>query len=292
MPPPWSFTHLEEIKNRALGSGGFEEREKSGFRPDATAWAILVLSAAGTDDDFLESSRRRLALQQSTDGRIGIFQGHPEAFWPTPLAALALQGSLMFKKAYDQAIHFLTTTAGKHWKRESNSAVTNDTDLMGWPWVGKTFSWVEPTSLSLIALRKAGNGNHPRVSEGIQLLLDRQLPTGGWNYGNKIIFGQELHPLPGPTGLALQALAGRVSRNKVKHSINYLNAQVAQLHTPLTLGWTLLGLAAWSERPKNAEHLISECLERQSFFRGYNTSHLSLLLLSFLSGNGLISAED
>jgi len=287
--PRWVFNHLKDnIRKRELIAGGFEERKGGGFRPDATAWAIFALSAAGTNNDFLELSRHRLASQQSADGRIGISPNHPEAFWPTSLAVLAWQGSTTSQEAHDRAIHFLMTTSGTHSKRQPHSAVTDNTDLIGWSWDAKTYSWVEPTALALIALRKAGHGNHSRVAEGIELLLDRQLPDGGWNYGNKTVYGRELHPMPGPTGLALQALEGRVMKDQVKKSIKYLKTQVCQLHTPLTLSWSLLGLAAWAESPASSEKFVSECLERQSFFGEYDTSNSSLLLSALLSTNGLL----
>ena len=41
------------------------------------------------------------------------------------------------------------------------------------------------------------------------MIIDRALPHGGWNYGNKVVFGHELRPQPGPTGMALLALATR-----------------------------------------------------------------------------------
>ena len=42
------------------------------------------------------------------------------------------------------------------------------------------------------------------------MMLDRQLPHGGWNYGNTYVFGRELRPMPESTGAALTGLAGQV----------------------------------------------------------------------------------
>ena len=58
-----------------------------------------------------------------------------------------------------------------------------------------------------------GLADHPRVKAGIKLILDRALDAGGWNYGNKSVFGTELRPQPGPTGLALLALAAGGDRS-------------------------------------------------------------------------------
>ena len=48
---------------------------------------------------------------------------------------------------------------------------------------------------------------HPRVVEGLRLIRDRAVDTGGWNCGNKATFGRGLRPQPAPTGLALLTLA-------------------------------------------------------------------------------------
>jgi hypothetical protein len=62
----------------------------------------------------------------------------------------------------------------------------------------------------VIALKATGHLQHDRVREGIRMMLDRQLPHGGWNYGNSVVFGRELRPMPESTGAALTGLAGQV----------------------------------------------------------------------------------
>ncbi|MCA9481876.1 MAG: hypothetical protein KC545_16145, partial [Nitrospira sp.] len=61
------------------------------------------------------------------------------------------------------------------------------------------------------------------------MLIDRQLPHGGWNSGNTLVFGKELLPLPECTGIALQALAGNTERPLVEHSLSYLLDQLPHL---------------------------------------------------------------
>jgi hypothetical protein len=89
------------------------------------------------------------------------------------------------------------------------------------------------------------------------------LPKGGWNYGNTSVFGQELNSMPGPTGIVLQALVEQVPKEQIEESLIYLKTAVEKLYTPFALGWSLIGLSAWKERPKNTQTLILSSLERQ-----------------------------
>src|SRR5205085_2740274 len=101
-----------------------------------------------------------------------------------------------------------------------------DGQLVGWPWAEGNFSWVEPTSWAMLALRRVGQGAHPRVEEGRKLLLDRVLEPGGVNYGNRRIFGITLEPIPTPTSLALLALQG-CDDERVKKTVAYLRKAAA-----------------------------------------------------------------
>lgn len=181
-------------------------------------------------------------------------------------------------------------TTGTHEPREADSPVGHDTSIRGWPWVTNTHSWVEPTAIALLALQVTGYGGHERAQEATRLLLDRQLPRGGWNYGNTFVFDTELHPLPESTGVALSALAGRVPRELIQHSLDYLQHEITHLRTPFSLGWGLLGLSAWEERPAVARLWILESLKRQEKYGSYETSLLSLLLFALQAEKGLVNA--
>jgi hypothetical protein len=116
------------------------------------------------------------------------------------------------------------------------------------------------------------------------MILDRQLPHGGWNYGNTTVFGRELHPMPESTGAALAGLAGQAEHGAVARSLDYLQGEVDRLRTPVSLGWALLGLAAWDLSPSNGAALVERCLANQARYGEYDTSALSLLLLAALEG--------
>lgn len=81
--------YIDKLWERALPEGGFAAKVGGNYRPDATAWAVLALSAAGTKDDLLEPSRVRLVVSQLKDGRVCALPELPDTYWPTPLAILA-----------------------------------------------------------------------------------------------------------------------------------------------------------------------------------------------------------
>jgi hypothetical protein len=281
---------MEALRGRALEGGGFAMFPGGPFRPDATAWGVLSLAAAGSDGcdrGVIESGRSRLAASQSEDGRVSISPSDPGSFWPTPLAILAWHGSEKHGKQRSHAIEFLLATSGKHWTKGKDSPLGHDTSLEGWPWTQDTHSWVEPTSLSILALRISGFGGHVRVREGIRMLMDRQLPSGGWNYGNTLAFGKELYPQADCTGVALSALVGDVPPADVEKSVRYLQSQVARLRTPLSLGWGILGLGAWERRPEKAAAWLAECMSRQDRYGSYDTTLVSLALLALIGEKGL-----
>jgi hypothetical protein len=280
---------MPKIKRCILPEGGFENHIGGGYRPDATAWAILAFKACKKNTDIIQRAQAHLDTEQLDDGRVSISLKHPDAFWPTSIAILAWHGSTGFIDSQLKAVNFLLNTSGRHHERKPDSPVSHDTSIKGWPWIENTHSWVEPTALALIALRTLGYEEHPRAIEAVNMILDRQLPKGGWNYGNTSVFGQELHSMPGPTGIALQALADLVPREKIEKSLIYLKTTIKKLYTPFALGWSLLGLSAWNERPGNSQALILLSIERQKRYGTFSTSLLSLLVLASICEKGLLN---
>lgn len=278
---------VRSIRERALPEGGFRSGVRGDYRGDATAWAVLALRQAGADAELWQSGAARLAAAQLPDGRIPVSPQHPEAFFPTPVAVLAWQGLPDFEAASRRAVDFLLATSGRHFPKKSEDPAEHDTAIPGWPWVADTHSWVEPTALALMALRIHGHEDHLRAQEARRLLLNRQLPEGGWNYGNTRVFGVTLQPLPDSTGVALTALAGVVPRAQVAASLDYLQRQVAALRTPKSLGWSLLGLTAWGERPPESLPWLADCLRRQDVVP-FDTESLAVLTLASCPEGGLL----
>lgn len=277
---------LDQVLDR---QGGFAGKVGGSYRADATAWAAVALKALGGRAAWLGSARGRLAAQQLDDGRVTLSPQHPEAVWPTPLAILAWHQSPEHREAQARAVRFLLAFTGRHFRRSQNSIYEHDSALKGWPWIAATHSWVEPTALAVLALRITGWGEHERVKEAVSLLLDRQLPHGGWNYGNTKVFGQELFPFPEITGVALNALSGMGPQSQIQKSLDFLYARLQNVRTPLALSYGLMGLASWGKSPPEAQAWIRECLERQKRYGSYDTASLSLLLVASRALRGLES---
>ena len=277
---------MKLLESRSLPEGGFPARGGERFRSDATAWAILALSRLVSGHPLLGPARDRLTTAQDPDGRVSMSREHEEAYWPTALSVLAWYGSQVHEPHGNRGVQFLLKTTGQHRSKNPDDPVGHDPSIPGWPWIDGTHSWIEPTALGILALQMTGHGQHDRVREGIRMMLDRQLPHGGWNYGNTTVYGRELHPMPESTGAALAGLAGQAEQGTVALSLDYLQGEVDRLRTPISLGWGLLGLAAWDRWPSNGAALVERCVVNQARYGEYDTSALCLLLLAAVEGAG------
>jgi hypothetical protein len=223
-----------------------------------------------------------MAMFQRADGALGLSESQPTPGWPTSLGVLLWQAVAGNEAPRRRAVAWLLRQEGKRMSPadDPDHIVGHDTTLVGWPWVGGTHSWLEPTALAVLALRRAGLGEHPRVVEGYRLIRDRAIATGGWNYGNKSAFGHPLRPQPAPTGLALLALAHRDGRTEiVARAIRYLQETLPGVRASASLGWGLLGLRAWASAPDAGGRWLAEAYARATG-RPDAATKLALLLLA------------
>jgi hypothetical protein len=278
----------ETILTRKAGNGGFfPSITHKKPCPVATSWAILACLSSGIKTEEIKTAQAYLSAIQREDGRICIDVHNSAAFWPTALAILAWQGASEYRNQYDKAIQFLLNTTGIHFPKEADAPTGHDTSIHGWPWIENTHSWIEPTALSILALKIAGHTEHVRVKEGIKMIMNRQLNNGGWNYGNTTVFGRELYPMPDSTAIAISALYGSISRPDIDKSIDYLKSRIEKIKAPFSLGWGILGLSVWDERPGEIKEKILESLNLQKTYGEFQTSLLSLLLISYTAPKGL-----
>ncbi len=278
----------DDLARRLLPDGSYSARPGAPVSLEATGWSA-VYWALIDDRPRRLAAARALAAAQSADGRLSASPLHPGASWPTPIAVLAWHRLAELERERGRAIDYLLALSGHRMERSAAGAVTIDPALVGWPWVERTFSWVGPTALALLALHAESRSGEARAAEGLRMLLDRQLPSGGWNYGNTIVFGSELLAAPEETGPALAALAGRVPRHTVASSLELLRVELGRIRTPLSLAWGVLALAAWGERPPAADAHLEESLALASRFGGYESTDLALLGIAALARHGLLA---
>jgi hypothetical protein len=268
MRDEWSELAGRELAGRARPDGAWGYREGATPFVEPTALAVLALWAR-TRGDNTSSSATTLTRQagswlvsaQQPDGSLGLSPEQPTPGWMTPYAILAWKALGVQEAPATRAVEWLLGQKGRTLAQgdDPEGIAGHDTPLVGWPWVADTHSWLEPTALAVLALGVAGQGDHPRVREGLRLIRNRAVESGGWNYGNRAVFGHPLRAQPAPTGLALLALATNDPRTPtVEGGLRYLQAVLPGVRAPASLGWGLLGLRAWGVIPEASRRWLEE----------------------------------
>jgi uncharacterized protein (DUF362 family) len=264
---------LELLASQTHPEGGWGYTPGQSAHLEPTCLALLALSQdAGRFQPLIDKGRAFLEKCVSADGSYRPSQGREEAVWHTAL--------VLFVQAALDPLTLPSPPAGGEGRvrgpaaevRRTASALFNlrgrqpsndeakeihDIDLMlvGWPWAENNFSWVEPTAWACLALRRAGHNGHPRVEEGLRLLLDRAHDEGGINYGNRRILGKFTEPMPGPTALMLLALQGHGAHPRVAAAVTYLLGQALSINDLELLCWAKLALDVHRDQPGVAEAL-------------------------------------
>ncbi|HEV3121868.1 MAG TPA: hypothetical protein VGY53_08205 [Isosphaeraceae bacterium] len=261
----WNDIAKERLLEMGAGSPGWGYQPSTSPAVEPTSLAALGLLASGCERSGSRGLRRARAAAtwmislQRTDGSLGVSAELGLPGWATPYALLLWAALGAFSSQRQRAVRWLLGQRGTTKSGLADGVIGHDTTLAGWPWVSGTHSWLEPTAVSVMALRREGFGRHPRVLEGIQLIRDRAIAEGGWNYGNSVVFGKTLRPQPGPTGLALLALAGVDGAGaSAAPAVQYLQTALPEIRSPLSLAWGLLGLRAWQADVPEAENWLAE----------------------------------
>jgi hypothetical protein len=229
-----------------------------------------------------------LAGRQSADGSVSA-SAQADAKWPTGWAILAALADARFAKRNRHQNARFDVAAATRWILQTlgdSAAAVGEKNVQtsepsGWPWVNGTYSWVEPTAIQIVALKAAGYGSHARTREGVATLVDRLINSGGCNYGNTVVLGQELRPHLQPTGLAMLALAGETPDDiRIERSLNYLESTLSANTPSASLAYGLIGLAAHNRVPSGAPNWLQAAYTRTTSRDG---SAYKLALLSLAS---------
>ncbi len=267
---------------------------------EPTCLAAMAFFTYGRRDQALQSLQW-LASVQSDDGSLGPTPDSSAPGWPTAWAIVANSyagpgenGDVLGLKAsfagddehgrlhqqpfrVERAVHWLLGNKGGTLPRQPTMG--HDSTLVGWPWVAGTHSWVEPTALAVLALKSAGQGDHPRTREGVRVLHDRLLPSGGCNCGNTIVFGQELLPHIQPTGLALLALYGEKDFDgRIERSLDWLQTATDGQTAAASLAYATWALARYGREIAHADHCLANAAQRKATLA--SPYRMALLLLA------------
>lgn len=294
--PDWIKEGREKLLHLFSPGCGWGYFQEGAPCTEPTALACLALRAAQpagqNDSPAADAAAQWLASIQQPNGAVGVSKTVRTPEWPTPYAILVWSGKGKYAENTKNAIGWLLTQKGMTLEDEGD-IFGHDTTITGWPWVSGTHSWVEPTALAVMALRRNGLQDHARTQEGLRLIQDRCISAGGWNYGNNTVYGTTLRPQPAVTGIALLALNGIQGIDPIVDSAcNYLESTVPRLRAPQSLCWALLGLTAWERRPAASEDWLEE-IYRLVVKKSERAPQLAYLLLAASSQSlGLLGIQS
>ncbi|MBI5396550.1 MAG: hypothetical protein HZA91_14745 [Verrucomicrobia bacterium] len=271
--------------------GGWPYRPGTAPSLEPACYALAAMDGAASAQQR-DAGLRWLLARQAADGAFTL-PGDNEPHWAAPLAMLALAHLGAAEPQRAAAVRWLLTWAGR--TRPQHAALTLDGQLVGWPWTGDAFSWVEPTAYALLALKRSGQHGHPRVAEGEKMLLDRQCSDGGWNYGNPAVFGTALPGFIPTTSLATLALRdSSAAGDATRRGLDFLQREIQNHRSALALSLAILCLAAFG-RP--TEELAATLAQRQqgdgSWRQDVRLTALAVLALQAAAGSiNLFKLDD
>lgn len=243
--------------------GGWGALRGKRSNSEATALAVAALQ---TLDDPNTGTRRQpgvdwLVKRQNKDHSWPLNDTVKEGSWTTALAIMALSDSAEHIERTVAAAGWLTQQEGSKpgiladivlWFTGKSNVNKLNQDLIGWSWVPNSFSWVEPTSYALMALKKlrprlAGTKADERIRQADAMIYDRMCAGGGWNYGNSKVLDYALWPYPDITALALIAMQDHAQEKHNQLSLQVLNRIARETDSGLALGWAAICLNLYGQ---------------------------------------------
>jgi hypothetical protein len=266
------------------GGWGYRAGRMSLVEP--TAFCLLALrssgEAAGTARglEFLKSC-------QKGSGAVGIDPRSAEGNWMAYAALLAfhaLEAGTEETRLRDWILG--TEDASRRLTPVDIASIAKafhyDASIAGWPWTPNTTGWVEPTALFILALVRTGVPvNEKRIRSGLDLLLDRALPSGGWNFGNPYAKSFELGPNMLSTALALAALGAAgipEGRPAVSSGLRILLESAAGEAGTAALAWALLALKSFAGGTARSSAHAARLAGLQAGDGGFHADHFETAL--------------
>jgi hypothetical protein len=259
---------LENIQAAQNPDGGWPYH-RGGSWTEPTVYALLAHQAARQTAPRNGAALAWLGAAQQPDGGCAPRRSVDQSTWVTALAAL-LPPETIGAKRHARIMEWLMGQSG----RESSliyrlgallrdGALPAGTDQSGWPWFPGTASWVTPTCLAILALKKCywrrpSTELRERIGEAQAFLFSRRCADGGWNHGSSRTLGYDVGAYPETTGQALLALAG-LDPARLEGSISLAQRFLREQRSSGGAAWLRLGLLAHQQTPAAAPLFPMPC---------------------------------
>jgi hypothetical protein len=263
---------------------------------ESTSFAMMALESLHSKafDQQLTAGLKWLVRYQRDDGSWSLNdEASKQSSWTTPLAVLALLSFQNQTQRTSRAVKWILAEEGMKpgWLASllfrlslGRKTVELDPYLSGWSWTPGAFSWVEPTSYCLMALKKSrplldATNAELRIQQGEALLYDRMCEKGGWNYGNSKVFGEALWPYPDVTAVALIALQDRAANEANRRSLLALQDTMRGAAFGINLGWGILCFKLYNEDVREWEKILRANFQKTRFLGETKAVALAVLAL-------------
>jgi hypothetical protein len=269
---------LPKLRSAQNDDGGWGYRPGLQSRVEPTCWVLQALFNVADVEGSRETCQRGLQFLRSAqlpDGSWPFAAGQEVGCSVTAPACWALLSSKSSPEAVAAGLNWLSQDAPRdaaflrrwlrrlsptrHYSRQHGA-------YRGWGWNPGTSSWVEPTSVALIALGLCPKellpaGANERRQSAEAMLYDRMCPGGGWNCGDPMVYGVPGKSLVIPTAWALIALRGYPQRTENMVSLDWLERNLPDEQGPGSLALAQICLEAyghkWPETARRPGHLYS-----------------------------------
>ncbi len=248
---------------------------------ESTALAMMALRSLRDEGKIaaIRKAEQWFMERQNPDGSWSFGAGAKSPSWSTALAIIALSESANHTGSLIRAGNWVLSQEGSKpgilaklilaLSFHKNAVKLNE-DLIGWSWTPWSFSWVEPTSYCLIALKKikshlSTKAVQARVDQAELMIYDRMCEGGGWNYGNSVVYGDALWPYPDITAIALIALQDHQDRKENQLSLRKLVETVANVDSGLALGWSLICMSLYGQDGSELKKFLDLSFARTKF---------------------------
>jgi hypothetical protein len=262
---------LRAVSSSGGGWGYFPDKRG---RIEPTCWVLLALNGAwpgnaGDWDAFAAPHLAFLASRQSASSALTDTDGGPTNLAFDGLAA-TIVSSVSASMATERMVSSIARTiVDIKGIRVNQADQRQDNTLQAWPWVPDTFSWVEPTAWCMLALKRRRDASaaiRARLDEAERMLANRCCESGGWNYGNASVIGQDLRPHIPTTAVALIALQDRRELEFVRRSAAFLQEQRFKEISSIALGLAAVALRLQAREPVDVldriQDLVGTAMER------------------------------